>query len=106
MPISGATVDGKKPIPSLQIHDYGVRGGAKEAAPSGPQVAGEGAGPGDGSGKHIATPAPSTPPLNSPAADAERISTGTTAEEQKKRLAARMYPSSRGLGEYGAPAGL
>ena len=52
--------------------------------------------------QHIATPQASQPDLNTPKAAAERVSTGTTAEEQKKRLAGSMYPSSRGLREYGA----
>jgi hypothetical protein len=40
-------------------------------------------------------------PALAPNAGAERQNTqGTTAEEQKKRLASKMYPSSRGLREF------
>src|ERR1035441_10656729 len=96
--MGGATIDGRKPLPSIQIHEYGTRGSEGNATLKQSDVAEQGASD-PGTGKKL-DPKPSTPDLNSPKAEGERISTGTTAEEQKKRLAARMYPSSRGLGEY------
>lgn len=96
--ISGATVNGRKPLPGQQVESFGTR--SADAKPSAGTVANEGAKT-TTTGQHIAKPGESTPPLNSPAASAERITTGTTAEEQRRKVAKRMYPSSNGA--WGEP---
>lgn len=103
---SGATVNGRKPVPKMTVHDYAQNGHAERKRPEESQIEGAGA------KKHeVASPGVNLPnkvgektsgDLNGPKAAGERISSGTTKEEQKKRLAAQMYPSSRGLREYGA----
>lgn len=105
---SGATVNGRKPIPSAtNIVTNGRTGSDPEPGVKASQIAGEGAGPGDGGGTKIA-PGPASPPLNSPAAAAERTTTGTTAEEQdsrQKRMAV-LYPTAKGSKQYGQGGGL
>lgn len=99
-PMSGATVNGRKPIAANVVHDYGTRGSSKDSTPQASQVGAMGArDPDPGAGKHIATPGQSKPDL---AGSPEVLpgSTGTTVEEQRKKLAGRMYPSSRGLRQF------
>ena len=98
--ISGATVNGRKPLPGATVEPVGTTGGTGAAPLKAADVAGMGAKT-TTTGQHIAKPGESTPPLNSPAASAERITTGTTAEEQRKKLAKKMYPSSNGA--WGEP---
>lgn len=99
-PMSGATVNGRKPIAANVVHDYGQNGAAKDTQLQQSQVAGMGArDPDPGAGKHIANPTGSKPPLAG-SAEVQAGTTGTTAEEQAKRLAGRMYPSSRGLRQF------
>lgn len=99
-PMSGATVNGRKPIAANVVHDYSKNGSSKDSTPKASQIAGMGArDPDPGAGKHIATPGQSKPELaGSP--EVQSNTTGTTVEEQRKRLAGRMYPSSRGLRQY------
>lgn len=99
--MNGATVDGRKPIVSERVHDYGHRGAAGQAKPKAGQVAAEGAA-NPGTGKKAA-PAESQPALAG-RPEVQDGTRGTTAEEQRKRLAQTMYPSSNGLRRYGAGA--
>lgn len=94
--MGGATINGRRPPIAIDIHDYGTHGSAKNNLGfKASMVANEGA-TDPGTGRKM-TPAPSTPPL---AGSAEVQTRGTTAEEMKKKLAASMYPSSRGSRDY------
>lgn len=93
---SGTTVNGRKPIATNVVHDYGHRGGAGTSSPKQSQIAGQGARD-PGTGRHMQNSTESRPNL---APTSQVITTGTTAEEQRKKLASSMYPSSRGLRQY------
>lgn len=93
--MGGATVNGRRPAIKVDIHDYGTSGGRRKATLTSSMIATEGASD-PGTGRKM-TPKPSTPPL---AGSAEVQTRGTTAEEMKKKLAASMYPSSRGTRDY------
>lgn len=93
--MGGATVNGRRPAIKVDIHDYGTSGQTRRVAPKSSMIGNEGArDPGTG---RKAAPTPSTPTL---AGSAEVQTRGTTAEEMKKKLAASMYPSSRGSRDY------
>lgn len=93
--MGGATVNGRRPAIKVDIHDYGTSGTARKAGLKSSMVGNEGA-TDPGTGRKL-EPKPSTPPL---AGSAEVQTRGTTAEEMKKKLAASMYPSSRGTRDY------
>lgn len=88
---SGATINGRKPLPGATVQTEGVRVADAASSPKASQVAGAGA-TDSGTGKHIPNPGESAPALAGP--NSGVISTGTTAEEQRKRLTMKMYPSA------------
>lgn len=87
--MGGATVNGRKPYPAATVHEFGSVTAAVQSKPKQAQVAGEGASD-PGTGKKI-DPKPSTPNL---APTIEVQSSGTTAEEARKKLVASFYPST------------
>lgn len=89
---SGATINGRKPVVSEQVHEHGVRGGSGEAPHKQAHAAGMGAhDPGTGK-KEEPNEGGNGPVAGKP----ETLTRGTSVEEQRKRLAKRLYPSSRG----------
>lgn len=99
MPANGATDKGRIVYPKAKIAVDGQRGGADgETQPKASQVA-------NLNGKtQVAHKSPtygeSKPELAENAAAERQNSEGTTSEEQRKRLAMKMYPSSTGLRVY------
>jgi hypothetical protein len=75
---------------SARVIDKGQPAAAVQSKPQASQIAGEGAKETGESGKKQ-PPKESTPAL---AGSSEVQTTGTTAEEQRKKLAASMYPST------------
>lgn len=99
--IPGATVNGKKVYPKANVVEpVGHLGATRESAPKASQVANLN-GKTYTTGQRLPKPGPSKPDLAAnAAAERQNGTTGTTAEESKKRLAAKMYPSSSGLREF------
>lgn len=87
---SGATIDGRKPVPGMTVTQGASNGGASPSTPKQSQVAAEGA-TDPGTGRRM-EPTPSTPAL---AGSPEVQTTNTTAEERRKKSLGAMYPSAK-----------
>lgn len=92
--MNGVTVNGRINFGPTKIVSEGRKGAARPSTPQASQIAGMGAKT-TMTGQHIKSPGESKPNL-AERDDAETLTEGSTAEEQRKLQAHRWYPSSAG----------